>query len=143
MRTTSWLLVGTLLGTLTVGACGGNSPPPDQVAAHRAANTALRGVPLIPGAKLTSSEIGADAIQTMLTVELGPDSVADWYRQQLVNGKWDIVGDATMADGSISLHASRNGPPLWILIKGTGVASSQVTLVGAVPDSTADTTGGK
>lgn len=143
MRSTSWLLVGTLLGTLTVGACGGNSPSPDQVAAHRAATKALRGAPLIPGAKLVSTEIGRDAIQTVLTVELGPDSVADWYRKQLVNGNWDIVGDATMADSSISLHASRNGPPLWIVIKGTGIASSQVTLVGAVPDSTADTTGGK
>jgi len=143
MRTTSLLLCGVLLGTLTVGACGGDSPPPDQVAANRAATKALRGAPMIPGAQLVSTDIGSDAIQTVVTVPLGPDSVADWYRKQLAGGKWDIVGDATMADGSISLHASRNGPPLWILIKATGVASSQVTLVGAVPDSTADTTGGK
>ncbi len=141
MRTSSWLCFGALFGTLTLGACGGNAPPPDQVAAHRAATKALRGAPLIPGAKLASTEIGSDAIQTVFTVDLGPDSVADWYRKQLVDAKWNIVGDATMADSSISLHATRNGPPLWVMIQGTGVASSRLTLIGAVPDSTADTTG--
>jgi hypothetical protein len=143
MRLTRSLTPAILLAVLALTACGGDAPPPDQVAANRAATRTLADAPLMTGSQMISSNVGQDAAQAVVTVPFGPDSVANWYRQDLVNKKWNIVGDAKMADGSVSLHASRNGTPLWIIIRGTGVASSQVTLVGAVPDSTADTTGGR
>ncbi len=70
--------------------------------------------------------------------EVRPDSVAQWYRRAIVERGWDIIGDVTGGDGTITLHVGREGPPLWVIIQARpDDAGSEFSVIGAAPDTTA------
>lgn len=120
---------------IAVAGCGGDHPTPDQAAVSRPATQSLRGTPLIPGAVPVTSAVGTDAADAVFNVHLGRDSVANWYRTHLSTGGWTLETDGKLSDGTISLHATRKGPPLWVLVRSTGVETSQFTVIGAVADT--------
>ena len=47
---------------------------------------------------------------------------------------WDITGDAVMPDGAITLHAQREGAPLWVIVRRVD-AGSEFSVIGAAPDT--------
>ena len=99
---------------------------------------ALRGVPIFPLSLEVTQTGTADALEASFTVLAPPDSVASWYRTQLLDGVWRLVGDVRAPDGTITLHAQRDGPPLWVIIQRStaGQGGTVYRLIGAVRDST-------
>jgi hypothetical protein len=85
-----------------------------------------------PSSQLLNREVGEEAIKLRFRSELSPDDVAAFYRGQLVRSPWRLVSDVKQADGTISLFAEQDGPPLWVSIRrAPGSSGSLVDLVGA------------
>jgi hypothetical protein len=105
---------------------------------------AMPNLPLPPAATVLTRSGGEDALQITFRSAYPPDSLAKFYRQVLTSGVWNLVNDDRAADGTVSLYAERNGPPLWVTIRqDPDSRGSLLTLGGAVtkPDSTkADST---
>ncbi len=100
------------------------------------ARTVLRGVPIVPLSTVLSSSGTESAMQSRMFTPFDTDSVATWYRRELTARGWQIVGDMKSADGSINLHASRDGPPLWIILRPyEGRPGTEYTIIGAVLDT--------
>ncbi len=95
---------------------------------------ALRDVPVFPVSIEVTHAGTADALEAAFHVAAVPDSVASWYRRQLLGAGWRLVGDMRAPDGATTLHAQRDGPPLWIIIRprvsGSG---TEYRLIGALP----------
>jgi hypothetical protein len=122
---------------LAAAACG-PEPRPADVAGHRDPAPPIQvlvAVPVLPGAKVVSATGTADAVATTLRSELSADSSAAWYRRALLAGGWRLVGDQKAPDGSLTIHAERAGPPVWILVHPAGTGS-ELQVVGAVMDTT-------
>lgn len=124
-----------------LSGCRDKAPEPPPLSA------AMPNLPLPPLATVVSRAGSEDALQITFRSVLPPDSMAAYYRRVLTKGNWSLVGDTKTADGSITLYAERDGPPLWVTIrKDSTSAGSLLSLGGAVirsnPDSTpaADTT---
>jgi hypothetical protein len=76
--------------------------------------------------------------EALIQVPLPADSLARVYRSTLAEQAWDVRGDATAADGSITLHArSSEGRPIWIMIRPLAPGRSEVSLIATAADSTA------
>jgi hypothetical protein len=127
------------LSALLFAGCKDKSPPPASVF------EAMPNLPLPPAATVVSRSGGPDALQITFRSEYSPDNLAAYYRSVLTNGSWNLVNDDRATDGTVSLYAERNGPPLWVTIKKDPDSNgSLLTLGGAVmkPDSTkADSSG--
>jgi hypothetical protein len=101
----------------------------------------MPNLPLPPLASVVSRAGSEDALQITFRSALPPDSMAAWYRGVLTSGTWSLVGDTKTADGSITLYAERDGPPLWVTIrKDSTSAGSLLSLGGAVIRSNPDST---
>jgi hypothetical protein len=121
------------LSALLFAGCKEKNPPPASV------SEAMPNLPLPPAATVLSRSGGPDALQITFRSAYSPDSLAAYYRQVLTNGIWNLVNDDRASDGTVSLYAERNGPPLWVTIKKDPDSNgSLLTLGGAVmkPDST-------
>jgi hypothetical protein len=79
--------------------------------------------------------------ETSESVFLSPfpvDSVARWYRSRFDALGWEIVGDVTAPDGTVTLHIAREGPPLWVIIRTPpDQPGTEFSVIGAAPDTTA------
>jgi hypothetical protein len=129
--TTGFAAAALVLG-LGLAACGDSEPPPEMPATN-----VMRGVWVFPLSVLTSYSGTSDALQTTWTSGYPPDTVAAWYRRTLVQRGWEIVGDTRSADGNVTLHAQRDGPPLWIIIgPRTSAPGTMYRMIGAEPDTT-------
>lgn len=116
---------------LGVAACGEPDREPDRPAAD-----VMQGAPLFLPARLVSSAGSAESVEFRYATSIRADSVAAWYRTAFDDRGWDVVGDVTMADGSISLHVAREGPPLWVLIRPAQAGQgSEFSLIGAARDT--------
>lgn len=126
------------LGAVLLIGCGDAPPPPVKLPPF---SEALPTVPLPPGAELVSREGSSDAIQVTLRSNQDVAHVADYYRGVFTRGGWRLVSDIKARDGTVSLYAEQNGPPLWVRVYGdSSGAGSLVQLAGAVVkprDSTA------
>lgn len=92
----------------------------------------------MPGSRRVSEVATEDAVEQAYRIAAPADSVAAWYRRELAAREWRLTGDARLPDGTITLHAQRAGPPLWLLIRGdTGGRWSEYSMVGAQADSAA------
>ena len=93
----------------------------------------MPNLPLPPSATVLNRSGGPDALQITFRSSFSPDSMAGYYRHVLTNGEWHLVNDDRSSDGTVSLYAERNGPPLWVTIKKDPNSSgSLLTLGGAV-----------
>jgi len=116
---------------LGMGACGEPEREPD-----RPVGDVMQGAPLFLPARLVSTSGSAESVEFLYASPIRADSVAAWYRNAFDDRGWDVVGDVTMADGSISLHVARQGPPLWVIIRAAQAGQgSEFSLIGAVRDT--------
>ncbi len=124
------LACAALAGTALAGC--GDEPPPPPVKLP-AISAALPNIPLPPGAELVAREGSADAIQLTLHSTADVAHVADYYRSVFTKGGWKLVSDVKARDGTVSLYAEQNGPPLWVRVVGDSTGrGSVVQLAGAV-----------
>lgn len=90
-------------------------------------------LPLPPNPELVSRSGSQDALQLTLRSPADIALVADYYRTALSRGKWRLVSDVKSPDGSTSLYAEQDGPPLWVRIwKAADRPGTMVQLMGAV-----------
>ena len=94
----------------------------------------MRGAPIYQPARMIGSRGSAETLEYAFRSPSSADSVASWYRDRITAMGWDISGDAVTPDGAITLHAQRDGAPLWVIIRETD-AGSEFSLIGAAPDT--------
>ena len=137
------LLTGLAL-VAVVASCGDRSAE-DQTAAappppERPAYGALRGFPWMPGSHVSAVTGSAETLEATVQHVASPDSVVRWYRRALLERGWDVVGDTRLPDGTYNLHAKApSGQPVWVMVRPAPQGGgSAVSVIGAVPDSTAN-----
>lgn len=98
---------------------------------------ALAGTPIFPFAQQRSQGASAQAIErSYLARAFPPDTVADWYRRTIDSLGWTIVGDVKTPDGAVTIHAERQGPPFWVMIRPNPNGEGTVfSLLGAIVDT--------
>ncbi len=132
MRYLSLGVAGAVIA-LTLASCRADTAE-EQPA--RPSQDVMRGAPLYQPAVLADQRGSAEAMEFVFRSPSPADSIAEWYRARITYMGWDISGDATTPDGAISLHAQREGAPLWIIIRSLGDdAGSEFSLIGAAPDT--------
>ena len=110
-------------------ACGSESSQPKPPSMHRV----LPNLPLPPEAEFVSRAGSDDALQITLFTPRQPASVIDYYRDVLSKQKWRLVSDLKSPDGTVTLYAEQDGPPMWVRIWPTSdKAGTMVELSGAV-----------
>lgn len=119
-----------LLAGVILPGCERAQPPEERPAVD-----VMQQAPLFMPARLTDRNTSRETVQTVFHTPVGPDSVAAWYRNAFDARGWQIVGDVTGPDGVITLHAARQGPPLWVIIR-PGADGSDFSLIAAAPDTT-------
>ncbi len=125
-----------LLGAAGIAVVGSGGCRAREEATQQPPLGVLREVPIHPAAVPVSVQSASDAMETRYAVRVGPDTLAAWYRRRLTEGGWRLTGDTRAPDGTITLHAVRAGPPLWIMIRPRPQGSgSLLSLVGAATDA--------
>jgi hypothetical protein len=114
---------------LLLMACGSESPAVKEPPIGKA----LPNLPLPPDPQLVERSGSKDALQLTLRTPSDIGSVTAFYRDALSSGKWRLVSDVKSPDGSTSLYAEQDGPPLWVRIwKSEDQPGTMVQLTGAV-----------
>ena len=124
---------------LGVAACGPEARPIDTAQARRDSAPPVQvlvAVPVLPHAKVISATGTSEAVSTTLSAPYPPDSSAAWYRRALLARGWRLVGDQRAGDGSLTIHAERQGPPLWIIVRKGPGGGSELQVIGAIVDTT-------
>jgi hypothetical protein len=123
-------IVGCALLALGSGACREIEPdanPPQE---------ALEGVPVLPLSTVLFEGGTNEVAQTVLFAPNAIDTTATWYREYLIEEGWDLVSDVTDPNGRVTLHAVRDGPPLWVILEREPTQyGTRYTIMGALPDS--------
>ena len=131
-RIRTGLIGAVAAGSLCVAACGEREPEQEMPSTN-----VLEEVWVFPLSVLVSYSGTGEALQTTFASGRSPDTVAVWYRRTLDLQGWDIVGDARSPEGEVTIHAVRDGPPLWIIIRDRKDPPGTIyTLIGAQPDTT-------
>jgi hypothetical protein len=122
-----------IVASLTLG-CGEAPPPRREVPA----TDVLQEAPVFQPARLHDIRASRETYESVFRSEVSADSVARWYRARLDALGWQIVGDFTAADGTVTLHIAREGPPLWVIIRTPpDQPGAEFSVIGASPDTTA------
>ncbi|MGD8726216.1 MAG: hypothetical protein PVH40_01160 [Gemmatimonadales bacterium] len=127
--------IGGLLLAATLIACQSEIPNDEP---SQPSQDVMRSAPLYQPSTMVARRGSAETLELVFHSPSAPDSVASWYRDRVLAMGWDIIGDAIMPDGAVSLHVQRDGPPLWVIIR-SGEEGSEFSLIGAAPDTTAGT----
>jgi hypothetical protein len=94
----------------------------------------MPNIPLPPASQIIGREAGSDAVKIRFRSAMDADSVGSYYRLVLGQRPWRLISDIKAADGTITLYAQQDGPPLWVSIRrAPGSAGSFVDLMGAKP----------
>ena len=105
----------------------------------REREVAMRAIPntlSFPRSTITQLSAGTDAAEITLVAPATADEVAAWYRQFLQLNEWQLMSDTKGRDGTMVLHATKDGRPLWITVHpNTGGPETTYTLVGAVVEA--------
>ncbi|MGD2135959.1 MAG: hypothetical protein PVF27_07360 [Gemmatimonadales bacterium] len=140
-------LSAAVLLVMLAAACGAE-PQGDEPGERppRSLLIGMIGTPVFRPSERIAQTLSADALETVFRSDASLETVAAWYRTVLIRSGWDIVGDARLPDSSVALHARQEGkPPIWITIRpGALAGTSQFSIIGAAPDTTAaDTASGE
>ncbi|MBE0594207.1 MAG: hypothetical protein IH616_17590 [Gemmatimonadales bacterium] len=119
-----------VLAVLLLPACERAQP-----VAERPPTDVMQQAPLFQPARMTERRTSRETVETVFHSPVAADSIAAWYRHAFDARGWEIVGDMTGPDGSVTLHIARQGPPLWVIIR-PSEAGSDFSLIGASPDTT-------
>lgn len=108
--------------------CKGERRPPGSAAPPRP--QFLADIPRLDRSILTDTTGAEDAERFTYVVRVPLDSVARFYRAQLAQLGWRIVGD--MGDSAqVSLYATKGGPALWVQVRALGNLATEYTLIAA------------
>jgi hypothetical protein len=125
--------VSAVLAVAVLG-CGEAPPPQREVPA----TDVLQEAPVFQPARLHDIRASRETYESVFRSDVPADSVARWYRARLDQLGWRIVGDFTAADGAVTLHIDREGPPLWVIIRTPpDHPGAEFSVIGAAPDTTA------
>ena len=114
------------LAVLLVAAC---SEPRKQEASVL---DVMPNIPVPPASQIIGREGGEEAVKIRFRSAMDADSVASYYRGLLGQRPWRLVSDVKSPDGTITLYAEQDGPPLWVSIRrASGSAGSFIDLAGA------------
>jgi hypothetical protein len=128
------LALATVTLSLAVLGCDGDE---EAGPVEEPSLQALHGVPLFRPALSMARRGSGGTVELVFHAGTTPDSVAGFYRRTLVADGWTIQGDVTAPDGTVTLHAERDGKPVWVLVKlRPGGQGTEFTLIGAEPDTT-------
>ena len=128
---------------LSLTACGEDQERIEEEISATAVEV-FRGVPVVPLSTELSRSGAGDAAQLELYTPLDRDSSAAWYRRTLIQNGWNIEGDVRTPDGAVTIHASRDGPPLWIILRVDEQRGGTVyNLIGALSATEADDEAGQ
>ncbi len=123
----------TAVAAALVG-CGEAPPPPPREFPE---TDVLQHAPVFQPARLHDIRGSTETYESVFRTDVSPDSVARWYRTSIFERGWEILGDVTASDGTITLHVAREGPPLWVIIRPrSDVPGSEFSVIGAAPDTT-------
>jgi hypothetical protein len=115
-------------GLLLMG-CGSESPAVKEPPMGEV----LPNLPLPAHPQLVERSHSKDALQLTIRSPSDIGSVTQFYRDVLSRGKWRLVSDVKNPDGSTSLYAEQDGPPLWVRIwKSEDQPGTMVQLTGAM-----------
>lgn len=117
------------LAAAALMACESEPPPPTPPAFGKA----FSHLPLPPNPEVISQAGSADALQLTVYSPTEAGRVTEYYRSALTQGNWRLVSDTESPDGSTSLYAEHEGPPLWVRIwEAKDRPGTMVQLTGAV-----------
>jgi len=136
MRTTMFLLPALVV---TI-ACGQDKPAEAKLPPI---GDALPSIMVPRQSSLVSYSGSEDALSLLYRTAVPMDEAAEFYRRRLSAGPWHLVSDAKDNEDAIVLHATQDGPPLWVRIwPDSEFNATFVQLSGAVRklDSTATAT---
>jgi hypothetical protein len=115
--------------------CGEAPPPPPR---EFPPTDVLQRAPVFMPARLQEIRGSRETSESIFLSPVPIDSVARWYRSRFDALGWEIVGDFTAADGTVTLHIEREGPPLWVIIRmPPDQSGTEFSVIGAAPDTTA------
>ncbi len=133
MRILRYISALAMVGAALAG-CRDKPPEPPQL------SQAMPDVPLPPLATVLSRAGSEDALQLTFRSSLSSEEMVTYYRRILSSGVWSLVSDTRMRDGTTSLYAEREGPPLWVSIRpDTAGPGSLLSIGGAVARFRPDT----
>ncbi len=112
---------------LAASAC---ERPAGDRAQRRLASRALSNMLAFPQSTVTSVSAGTEAAEVTLSAPADADAIARWYRQTLVLNGWELTRDGRLADGSMIIHAAKEGRPLWVTVRPSGAGATTYTLIG-------------
>jgi hypothetical protein len=113
---------------LALAGCADRPPRDDTSDTDVPSREMFAGLPVFPGSRLVAGS--ATAAEARVSVPVSADSVANYYRQALTVRNWVIRGDATDADGTVTLHAgSDEGRPIWIRIVPVSADACEVSFI--------------
>jgi hypothetical protein len=95
---------------------------------------AFSNLPLPPNPELVSRAGSAEALQLTFHTANRMEQVTEYYRTTLSNVPWRLVSDTKNSDGSTTLYAEHDGPPLWVRIWKLGDRGTMVELTGAMTE---------
>lgn len=106
--------------------CKSEGQPPGSAALPRP--QFLADIPRLDRSILTDTTGAEDAERFTYVVQVPLDSVARFYRAQLAQLGWRIVGD--MGDSAqVSLYATKGGLALWVQVRALGNLATEYTLI--------------
>jgi hypothetical protein len=121
---------------LALTACGDGEEEPAELPSLEA----FRDVPVFRPAATIAWQTGDGAVELIYHARAEPDIVAAFFRHRLAADGWTILGDVMIPDSTISLHAQRDGTPVWVLVKRQpGGQGTEFRLIGVEPDTTETT----
>ncbi len=125
--------------------CAGCVSRDEPAAAGGPPEKLFRGVPIPREAHVVDTVTTPEAVRAVLTVDAPPQVVLAFYRRELPNAGFRIVGD--LGDSvEANLYARRDGPPLWVEVRrGPQPGTTRFTLIAAVgtPAPRRDSAAGK
>ena len=92
----------------------------------------LPNLPLPPSPELIARKGSEDALALTFRTNAEVEPIASYYRNILGATPWRIVSDGTDNTGAIVLHATQDGPPIWVRIWKEEGQGTLVELSGAL-----------
>jgi len=99
------------------------------------ASRALSNMLAYPQSSVVNVAAGREAAEVTLSAPATGDEIARWYRQTLVLNGWDLTRDGRLPDGSMVIHAVKDGRPLWVTVQPGSGGATTYTLVGVALES--------
>lgn len=92
----------------------------------------LPNLPLPPSPELIAKKGSEDALALTFRTNADVEPIASYYRGILAVAPWRMVSDGTDNTGAIVLHATQDGPPIWVRIWKEEGQGTLVELSGAL-----------